>query len=62
MNNTCITCKWFEYVENLLIAKHINKKVGYCHRMPPTLVNGVKKWPEMIEDDYCGEYTPKEPK
>ncbi len=57
----CKDCKFWEFVRQLgrtpdKDSKEYNKMVGYCHKRSSVLVDGIKRWPEMVEDEWCSEY------
>lgn len=47
------------------------RKGIFCHRYPPTFayfqddqsdrLDSTEMWPEVLEDDWCGEFSPKPP-
>ena len=55
--NECVSCEFYEPIED----GHDNK--GLCRRYAPTPhferqddPLSVKRWPEVFNDDWCGEF------
>lgn len=56
---TCETCRWYEPEEY---------DSGICRRFPP-IARPKKRgeaiafadWPYVVENDFCGEHSPKDP-
>jgi len=49
-DESCATCRfWAQYRENSL--------AGHCRRNTPVVLPGLDTvWPEVIDDDWCGEW------
>ena len=72
MSETCKTCRWWVrgwmarsgqaggsvgYVWQLPQADYPS---GECRRWPPTRGLGARDFSSTLQDDWCGEHTPKE--
>ena len=63
----CKRCKWFKpTVSQVRVTQNTKVYYGECHKHPPVIVSTIGKdeienesrWPEVWEDDFCGEYEP----
>lgn len=69
MTGFCWECKFFSKFTELKLGSIVLGKISTCHRFPPTVIqhkstrSGSRTaWPQVTEEDHCGEFSPREGK